>query len=111
MWDVILMNKIDRVKLRDNILYFGKLKGLKIGDIEKGIGVRLGMVSRWANKKPDVISLDIVYNISTMLDIPIDVLITADTSELRKEQELIELKEQRDELDERIKRLEGGSNE
>ena len=111
MLDVIPMNKIDRVKLRDNILYFGKLKGLKIGDIEKGIGVRLGMVSRWANKKPDTISLDVVYNISTMLDIPIDVLIIADTRELLKEQELIELKEQRDELDERIKRLEGDFNE
>lgn len=111
MWDVSLMNKIDRVKLRNNILSFGKLKGLKIGDIETGIGVRLGLVSRWANKKPDTIPLDIVYNISTMLDIPIDVLINANTSDILKEQELIELKERRDELDERIKRLEGGSNE
>lgn len=40
------MEKIDRNKLRNNIIYFGRLKGLKIGDIERAIGRRLGIISR-----------------------------------------------------------------
>lgn len=88
------MNRIDREKLRDNILYFGKIKGLKIGDIERSIGRRLGIVSRWKSKNTYTIPLDDIYNIAIILNITIDELINADTKELRKQQELFKLKQQ-----------------
>lgn len=105
------MKKIDREKLRDNILYFGKLKGLKIGEIETLIGRRLGLISRWANKKPETISLDVVYNIAVLLDVTIDDLISSDTTELRKalekQQKLDDLKLQRAIINNQIAELLG----
>ena len=101
-----MMNKIDREKLRDNILYFGAMKGLRIGDIERHIGRRLGIISRWRRNNTENIPLDDVYNIAILLGITIDDLINTDVKEIRKQQEISELKEQRELIDKLIEQLE-----
>lgn len=105
------MSRIDRKKLRDNIIYFGSVKGLRIGDIEKSIGRRLGIISRWENKNPRTIPLDDIYNIAILLGITIDELINTDINVLIKQQEILTLKEQREMLDRQIKELEGENND
>lgn len=101
------MNKIDRVKLRDNIIYFASKKGLKIGDIERGMGKPVGTISRWVSNNPDRIPLDVVYHISLLLEVTLDELINTDINILIKEQEIVALREQRDMIDKQIKELEG----
>lgn len=99
------MNKIDRNKLRNNIIYFGKLKGLKIGDIERTIGRRLGIISRWKTKQVDTIPLDDIYNISLLLDVTIEDLINTDLETLMREQEINELEKQVELINNQIKEL------
>lgn len=89
---------IDKKRLQENIIYFGKLKNLKIGEIEKTIGVRLGLISRWANKQPKNVSLEVVNNIANLLDVTIDDLINTNVDKLKKEQEITELKIRLEEL-------------
>ena len=89
---------IDKKRLQENIIYFGKLKNLKIGEIEKTIGVRFGLISRWANKQPKNVSLDVVNNIANLLDVTIDDLINTNVDKLKKEQEITELKIRLEEL-------------
>lgn len=89
---------IDKKRLQENIIYFGKLKNLKIGEIEKEIGVRLGLISRWANKQPKNVSLEVVNNIANLLDVTIDDLINTNVDKLKKEQEITELKIRLEEL-------------
>lgn len=101
------MNKIDRKKLRENILHFGKLKGLKIGQIEKAIGRKAGIISRWEYKDTRNIPIDDIYNIAILLDMTIDELIHYDVVEFKKQQELMELKKQRELIDSQIRELEG----
>ena len=105
------MNKIDRNKLRDNIIYFGRLKGLKIGDIERAIGRRLGIISRWKTKQIDTISLDDIYNISILLDVTIEDLINTDIKMLIREQEISELEKQLELINNQIKELKGSDIE
>ena len=76
------MNRIDRHKLRENIIYYSSLKGMRIGEIEKAIGRRLGIISRWCNKNVDTIPLDDIYNIALILDVSIDELINTDVEKL-----------------------------
>lgn len=78
---------IDKKRLQKNILYFGKLKNLKIGEIEKSVGVRLGLISIWANKQSKDISLETISNIAKLLGVTIDELINTDTNRLEKEKE------------------------
>ena len=99
------MNKIDRNKLRDNIIYFSKLKGLKIGDIERAIGRRLGIISRWKTKQINTIPLDDIYNISQLLDVTIEELINTDIKKLKREQEINELQKQVELINNQIKEL------
>lgn len=105
------MIKIDKEKLRNNILYYGGIKGLKIGDIERHIDRRLGIVSRWARNDTENVPLDDIYNIALLLEVSIETLITTDVESLLREQELIELKERRELLDRQIKKLEEGYND
>lgn len=105
------MNKIDRNKLRDNIMYFGKRKGLKIGDIERTIGRRLGIISRWKTKQINTIPLDDIYNISLLLDVTIEDLINTDTKKLKREQEISELEKQAELINNQIKELKEGNIE
>ena len=106
-----IMDKIDREKLRDNIWYFGAMKGLRIGDIERYIGRRLGIISRWRRNNTENIPLDDVYNISILLGITIDDLINTDVKAIKKQREISELKEQRELIDKLIEQLEGDKNE
>lgn len=112
------MHKIDRKKLRNNILYFGSIKGFKIGDIERAIGRRVGIIARWKDKDTRNIPIDDIYNIAILLDMTIDELIHTDVEELKKQQEILkkqqeilELKEKLETLDRQIKYLEGECNE
>lgn len=100
------MKKINRKKLQENIWYFGMLKNLKIGEIEKSVGCRLGIVSRWANKDTKTIPLDIIYNIAKILGVTIDELISADIETIKRQKEMLELKQQREILDKKICELE-----
>lgn len=98
--------KIDRCKLRENILYYASLRDLQIGEIEKAIGRRAGIVSRWANKKTDNVPLDDIYNISLLLNVSVEELINTDVESLLKLEELKSLKEQRELIDKQIRYLE-----
>ena len=99
------MNKIDRNKLRNNIIYFGRLKGLKVGDIEMSIGRRLGIISRWKTKQINTIPLDDIYNISLLLDVTIEDLINTDLEMLIREQEINKLEKQVELINNQIKEL------
>ena len=105
------MQKINRNKLRDNIIYFGRLKGLKIGDIERAIGRRLGIISRWKTKQINTIPLDDIYNISLLLDVTIEDLINTDIKKLKREQEISELEKQVELINNQIKELKGRNTE
>ena len=105
------MNKIDRNKLRNNIIYFGRQKGLKIGDIERAIGRRLGIISRWKTKQVDTIPLDDIYNISLLLDVTVEDLINTDVERLMREQEINELEKQAKLINNQIKELKGRDTE
>lgn len=105
------MNKINRNKLRDNIIYFGRLKGLKIGDIERAIGRRLGIISRWKTKQINTIPLDDIYNISILLDVTIEDLINTDIKMLIRKQEISELEKQVKLINNQIKELKGSDVE
>lgn len=100
------MKKIDRTKLRNNILYFAKIKGLKIGDIERHIGRRVGIVARWDDKDTRNIPIDDIYNIAILLDMTIDDLIHIDVEELERQQKLDDLKLKRAVIDKQIQELE-----
>lgn len=99
------MAMIDKKKLQENIIYFGKLKNLKIGEIEKEIGVRLGLISRWANKQSKNISLEVVNDIANLLDVTIDELINTNVNKLKKEQEINELKTRIKELSNELEEI------
>lgn len=100
------MNKVDRKKLLNNIKYYGKLKGLKIGEIEQAVGKRLGIFSRWSNKQIETISLDVVYNVSLLLGVKIDDLINLNLDKELKLQELTELQKEREIVEKKITALE-----
>lgn len=56
-----------------NIKYLASQKGLKLGDIERSVGVNVGYFSRKL-RTDTAIPLDIVYNCSQILDVTIDEL-------------------------------------
>lgn len=100
------MKKINRTKLRDNILYFAKEKGLKIGDIERHIGRRVGIVARWKDKDTRNIPIDDIYNIAILLDMTIDDLINIDVNKIKNQQKIDELRQQQELINKQIKELE-----
>lgn len=104
--------KIDNGKMRDNILYFAELKGIKIGEIERAIGRnRLGYISRWRKNSSRAVPVEDVYNISRVLGVTVEDIITLDTSVLKKKLEIEKLNDQIESIKQQIKDLEGGCDE
>ena len=73
----------DKKVLLKNISYLIKKKGIKIGELEKSIGVSAGYISR-INKKNDGVStnVDIIYKIAHELGVTMDVLVSVDLEEI-----------------------------
>lgn len=86
-----MFKEIDRNKLRSNVLYYAKLKGLKIGEIERTIGRRAGYIARWG--RTETISVEDLYNIALILDTTIDNLINEDIEEKLILEEIEKLKQ------------------
>lgn len=58
-----------------NVRYVAKRKGLKIGEIEKEVGVRIGYFSRKSQTDTST-SLEVIYKTAKILDVSIDELCT-----------------------------------
>lgn len=85
---------IDNNKMRDNILYFAKLKGVKIGEIERAINRRLGYISRWRKNSSRAVPIEDVYNIARFLGVTVDNIIVTDSDVLQKKLEIEKLNKQ-----------------
>lgn len=85
---------IDNNKMRDNILYFAKLKGIKIGEIEKAIDRRLGYISRWRKNSSKAVPIEDVYNIARFLGVTVEDIIMSDINVLKKNLEIEKLNKQ-----------------
>lgn len=96
--------RLDRNKLRRNVLYYAELRGLKIGEIERSIGRRAGYIARWPRTKS--ISIEDVYEIANILDVTIDTLINEDVDLKVKLEEIAKLKEKIEDLEGQIKEIE-----
>lgn len=99
-----MFKEIDRVKLRRNVLHYAKLKGIKIGEIERAISRRAGYIARW--ERTTTISVEDVYNIALILDVTIDSLINEDIDEKIRLEEIEKLKEQIANIEQQIQELE-----
>lgn len=86
-----------------NILYAARMKGIRIGALEKYIGVSTGYISRCRNDN-NPISLVRVIMAAEMLDIPISRLFEDDFA---TRAELEEVKSQISDLNKRKEELEG----
>lgn len=96
--------RLDRNKLRRNVLYYAELRGLKIGEIERSIGRRAGYIARWP--RTESISIEDVYEIANILDVTIDTLINEDVDLKVKLEEIAKLKEKIEDLEGQIKEIE-----
>lgn len=85
---------IDNNKMRDNILYFAKLKGIKIGEVEKAIDRRLGYISRWRKNSSKAVPIEDVYNIARFLGVTVEDIIMSDINVLKKNLEIEKLNKQ-----------------
>ena len=74
-----------------NIKYLASKNDIKIGDLEKSIGVSAGYFSRLANEEPKTSNtiLDIIYNLSVRFDTSIDSLLSMDLSSLTDSERLL----------------------
>lgn len=72
-------NPIDTKQLIDNVYALIKCKNLRIGDVERTIGVSSGYFSRLAKNENDVApGLDVVYKLAQILEITVDSLLNSD---------------------------------
>ena len=85
------MQKIDKTLLARNIKYIAEQKGMKIGALEKKIDVSTGYFSRLANEesKSGSSQLDIIFQAANILEISINMLISADLSSLTPNEKLL----------------------
>ena len=98
-------NKIDNNKMRDNILYFAKLKGIKIGEIERAIGKRLGYVARWRKNTSQAVPVEDVYNISRILGVTVEDIIVTESDVLQKKLEIEKLNKELEKLNEQLVKI------
>ena len=90
---------IDNNKMRDNVLYFADLKGVKIGEIEKAINRRLGYISRWRKNSSKAVPIEDVYNIARFLGVTIEDIIISDVNVLKKNLKIKKLNEQIEDIE------------
>lgn len=70
---------IDTKRLIDNVYALIKSRNLRIGDVERKIGVSSGYFSRLAKNENDVApGLDVVYKLAQILEITVDSLLNSD---------------------------------
>lgn len=73
------MNDFNKSLLINNINFLMKRKGLKIGDVEKQIGVSAGYFSRICKEGNTTLpGIDFLYKLGNIIDAPLDALITVD---------------------------------
>ena len=75
------MEEFNRQRLMENVNELIKQKGLKVGEVESGIGVSAGYISRLTKKETDSApSADIVWKLAKYLGVSTDLLIEGDFS-------------------------------
>lgn len=73
------MERLDYLKIINNIYYLAKQKDIKINELERECGMSIGYLSRFKNSNSDTeIGLNKIYAIAKKLDISIDLLINSD---------------------------------
>lgn len=84
------MNDFNKSLLINNINFLMKRKGLKIGDVEKQLGVSAGYFSRICKEGNTTLpGIDFLYKLGNIIDAPLDALITVDYSALTPDENRI----------------------
>ena len=89
--------------IKKNIRHLLKVRGVCIGDFERGYGVTVGRLSR-----PTELPLDLVYIMAKDLEVPLEVLIEHD---LEKEAEIEKIEREIERLSEKLAELKGGGSD